>query len=25
VLRATPRPGKARTAAELVRAYATGR
>jgi squalene synthase HpnC len=25
VLRATPRPGQARTAAELVRAYATGR
>jgi hypothetical protein len=24
-LRATPRPGKARVAMELVRAYATGR
>ena len=25
VLRATPRPGPARTAAEMVRAYATGK
>jgi hypothetical protein len=25
VLRATPRPGKARVAAEMVRAYATGK